>query len=231
MPTYKLNIVAEGKDNASGPLRKVGGALGDVAKVAGGIIAAQVFTKLASGILDIGISSLTMAGDVQEMQSKARATFGNFTDVTTRALDQFSKVTGRSRFELLGMTTDMGAVLKAMGFTEQGASDLATQISMLAVDVGSFNNLPSADVADRFTRALTGEFDSLKEVGIVINQNIIDRELQNQGVTDSWQNLDQLTKSTLIAKLITEGASDAIGDAARTSDTYANQIRRLEGIF
>ena len=54
------------------------------------------------------------------------------------------------------MATDMGAVLKAMGFTEQGASDLATQISMLAVDVGSFNNLPSADVADRFTRALTG---------------------------------------------------------------------------
>ena len=62
MPTYKLNIVAEGKDRASGPLRKVGGALGNVASIAGGIIAAQVLTKVASGILNIGISSLTMAG-------------------------------------------------------------------------------------------------------------------------------------------------------------------------
>ena len=50
MPTYKLNIIAEGKDRASGPLGKVGGALGNVASIAGGIIAAQVFTKLASGI-------------------------------------------------------------------------------------------------------------------------------------------------------------------------------------
>ena len=94
--------------------------------------------------------------------------------------------------------------------------------------MGSFNNLPSEDVANRFTRALTGEFESLKALGIVINQNRIDQELANRGIEESWQSLDQYTRANLIAALITESASDALGDAARTSDSFANQMVALK---
>ena len=42
MPDYKLRIIVEGVDKASGPLKAVGGALGNIGQIAAGVSIANV---------------------------------------------------------------------------------------------------------------------------------------------------------------------------------------------
>ncbi len=176
----------------------------------------------------IAIKSVMLAADAEEMLSKLAATFGKATSALQADLDKFAKATGRSRFELQGMAADMGSVFKAMGFTEEGAAALAKQTTLLAVDLGSFNNLPSEDVANRLTRAYTGEFESMKALGVVINQMTIDQELENQGIKTKWQLMDQVSRAGIINNIIMRQTIDAQGDAEKTSGSFTNQMIRLK---
>ena len=66
--TYKLSIIVEGQDKASGPLGGVSGALGNVGEIAAGILASDVFIKLANGIKQMGTAAIQSAANYQTMQ-------------------------------------------------------------------------------------------------------------------------------------------------------------------
>ena len=52
----------------------------------------------------------------------------------------------------------------------------------LAADLGSFNNLPTADVLEKLRAGLTGESEPLKSLGININETMIKQEALNLGL-------------------------------------------------
>ncbi len=200
--------------------------LGAALKV--GMLGAAAGIAVGVGVL---VKSVMQAADAEEMLSKLAATFGGATVKLQNQLDDFAKRTGRSRFELQGMAADMGAVFKAMGFTEEGAAALAKQTTELAVDLGSFNNLPSEDVANRLTRAYTGEFESLKALGIVITEQVLKQEMLNQGIDSTWPKLDQVSRSAVINAIIMRQTADAQGDAEKTSGSFTNQMIALKSII
>lgn len=190
--------------------------------VAGGVV--NIAKKGLDVIVDVGKQAVSSAADAEEMLSKMANTFGGSTATLSSELEDFANRTGRSRYELKGMATDLGAVLKALGFTEEGAADLSNTTTQLAVDLGSFNNLEAADVAERLTKAYTGEFESLKALGIVINQTMLKRELETMGIQDNINEVDQVTKALAIQNIIMRQTTDAQGDAERTSDSFTNQM-------
>ena len=67
MPRYIIQIEVVGRDRASGPLRGVSSALGGIATIAGGIIAAQVFSKIASSIAGMATEAFNAASMFQEL--------------------------------------------------------------------------------------------------------------------------------------------------------------------
>jgi tape measure domain-containing protein len=54
MTDYKIRIIVDGQDNASGPLGKVGSALGQMGTIAGGILSAQLLKNIAGGVIGLG---------------------------------------------------------------------------------------------------------------------------------------------------------------------------------
>lgn len=195
-------------------------------------------TGIKAGLVGVGVAaagaiaflgkSVMEAGDFAETLSKAQVTFGDSLSGTRAELDEYAKATGRSRSELLGLATDQGAVIKALGGSDEQAAQMSSTMTQLASDVGSFNNLPTDDVANRFTRALTGEFESLKALGIVINQTALEQELLNMGVEEGVNEVDALTKAQAVQNIIMAQTADAQGDAARTSDSFNNQMIALK---
>jgi len=227
MAQDKLNILITAEDKASGVLGKVGGGF----KKLGKVIAASVVTGAAvagAAALGFGIKAVQAAGDAEEMVAKFEVTFGEAAAGMEASLGAFAQATGRSRFELMGMGADMGAVLKGMGLGETVAAGMSDEMLKLAVDVGSFNNVSSPEVAHRFTTALSGEFESLKALGIVINQTRLKQELLNMGIKDNVNEVDQATKAQAIMNLIQQSTTDAQGDAERTSGSYTNQMVALK---
>ena len=155
-----------------------------------GMLAAAAGIAAGIGILT---KSVFQAADAGEAMAKFEATFGSASEGLVTQLDKVAAATGRSKYELRASAADFGAVTKAMGFTEEGAADMSAAALEMAVDLGAFHNLPTEDVAERIRKALTGETESMKMLGIVINQNRIKQELLNMGIKKSVFEVDEAT--------------------------------------
>lgn len=68
MSDYKIRIQVVGEDQASAPLGRVSGALGNMAQIAGGIISAQAMLGVARGIMGIGASAIAATAQIQSME-------------------------------------------------------------------------------------------------------------------------------------------------------------------
>lgn len=221
--TEKVEVVITADDKASSVFKSLGSNVAKFGKIAAGVALAGVLA-LSAAFGAFAINAIKSAGEVEETTSKLFATFGEETDALVDSISEFADITGRSRFELQEQVANLGAVTKALGANEEQAALMSRTMVGLAVDVGSFNNLPSEEVARKFTSALTGEFESLKSLGIVINQASLNQELLNMGVAGGTKAASAYEKALAVQALILAQTSDAQGDAARTSRSFTNQM-------
>ena len=215
---------------ADGTIKSFGnqaaGFLGSALKI--GMVAAAAGIAAGIGILT---KSVLKAADAGEAMAKFEATFGGASEGLIVSLDAVAAATGRSRYELRASAADFGAVTKALGFSEEGAANMSAAALEMAVDLGAFHNLPTEDVANRIQKALTGETESMKALGIVINQNRIKQELLNMGITDNVNEVDEATKAQAIFNIIQAQTGDAVGIAAEEAGSFTGQMVSLKAAW
>ena len=193
-----------------------------------GMIGAGIAIAAGIGILT---KSVFEAADAGEAMAKFSATFGSAGDDLVKTLDELAVATGRSKFELRESAADFGAVTKALGFTEEGAADMSAAALEMAVDLGAFHNLPTEDVAKRIRKALTGETESMKELGVVVNANRIKQELLNMGYEDNLATVDEAVKAQAIFNIIQGQTGDAVGIAAEEAGSFTGQVVSLKAAW
>ena len=193
-----------------------------------GMIGAGIAIAAGIGILT---KSVFEAADAGEAMAKFSATFGTAGDGLVKTLDELATATGRSKFELRESAADFGAVTKALGFTEEGAADMSAAALEMAVDLGAFHNLPTEDVAKRIRKALTGETESMKELGVVVNANRIKQELLNMGYEDNLATVDEAVKAQAIFNIIQRQTTDAVGIAAEEAGSFTGQVVSLKAAW
>lgn len=104
MADYRIRFILEGEDRASGALGRVGGALGGLGSVAGGILAAQVFTGIASGIQSMATQALDSIATFERMELSIGALAAREAVRTGQAADmqQALQMTSERAEELVG---------------------------------------------------------------------------------------------------------------------------------
>ena len=78
-----------------------------------------------------------------------------------------------------------------------------------------------------FQSALIGNHETVRQFGIVITEATLQQELYRMGVTKNSKDVDNATKVQARMNLILKGTTDAHGDAARTSGSFANTSKAL----
>jgi tape measure domain-containing protein len=68
MSSYVINIIVEGKDNASAPLGRVQGALGNMLSVAGGVLISKAIEGVTTFLGGLGRQALESIGNVQNLE-------------------------------------------------------------------------------------------------------------------------------------------------------------------
>ena len=212
----KIKTFANGAKNILGSALK----MGMLAAAAG----------IAAGI-GIVAKSVMEAADAGEAMAKFEATFGDAGERLITTLDGIAASTGRSKYELREAAANLGAVTKALGFSEQSAANMSGEVLALSVDLGAFNNLPTEDVAGRIQKALTGEYESLKALGIVINQAKIEQELLNRGFKGGVKSVNDAQKANAIFAIIQGQTGDAVGVAAAEMGSFTGQMVGVKAIF
>ncbi len=199
--------------------------------------ASKKFTKLGKTlsvsltlpIALLGAGMIKLASDAEETANKFDVVFRSIRDDARDWASDFSDSVGRSNEEIQRFSSGLGDVLKPLGFATDEAFELSKNMTKLALDVASFNNRQDADVIRAFTSALTGERESLKTLGIVINEVDVKQEAYTLGLVKQGEALSKTAKAQATISLLYKNTEDAQGDLLRTQDSFANQMKRLRG--
>lgn len=176
----------------------------------------------------IGAASIKAASDVEEMRSKFNTVFGSLAKDAEEWAGTTAKAVNRSRFDLMGYLSTLQDTFVPMGFARKEAAEFSKEMAQLGIDLASFNNASEPETIDLLTSALVGNHEAVRRFGIVITEATINQELMNMGIRDGAKAATQQQKIMARYNIIMRSTKDAQGDAARTSESFANQLRGLQ---
>lgn len=195
--------------------------------------AAMGAAVVIGGALIAGLAKTVMAAsDAEESMSKFNVVFKDLEggpDALAQEVDRLAEATGRSKYELIGAVGALGDLFQPLGFSTEAAADLSLQMTSLAIDLSSFNNMPMDEALRRLQGTLIGSHENALAFGVVINENTLKAEMAANG----WDKLTgaQFEQAKVQARLnlLMAGTTAAQGDAIRTADGFANQMKALQG--
>lgn len=212
----------DGKVNKAGSsLERIGGIAKKVGATMGAAFAAKKIVGFGKDCIDLG-------SDLAEVQNVVDVAFG---PTVSKKVDSFAKSAAQS----FGLSETMakryagtfGSMATAFGFSQDKAADMSTQLTGLAGDVASFYNISQDEAYTKLKSVFTGETESLKDLGVVMTQTALDSYAMANGFGKTTDKMSEAEKVSLRYAFVQDKLSNAAGDFARTSDSWANQTRIL----
>lgn len=131
----------------------------------------------------IGKELLGTGAELEAWKQKAATVFeGSNADVQKWA-DNNAESFGMTDDQLAGQAASFGDLLKPMGFTSAEAANMSKEVVGLSGALSSWSGgkVSAAAASDTLAKAMLGERDGLKELGISISQNEVDAKLAAKG--------------------------------------------------
>jgi len=185
---------------------------------------AQMFL-LAGAAAIAGVMKVT--SDAEETMSKFRIVFKGQADEALEWAKKLGENVKRSHFDIIGFMARFQDTFVPMGIAREEATKLSKTMTKLTIDLASFNNENEAETASLLTAALTGTHDAVRRYGIVLSASTLNQELMNMGIAKGIRGATELQKTQARLNLMLSMTADAQGDAARTSDSLANQWKDM----
>ena len=178
-------------------------------------------------IIDFGKACIDLGSDLAEVQNVVDVTFPHM----TKTIDEFASGAaakfGLSETMAKKFTGTFGSMAEAFGFSEKQAADMATTLTGLAGDVASFYNISQDEAYTKLKSVFSGETETLKDLGIVMTQSALDAYALANGYGKVTSKMTEAEKVSLRYAFVQSQLTNAAGDFARTSDSWANQVRLL----
>lgn len=179
-------------------------------------------------LVDFGAQAIKLGSDLNEVQNVVDVAFPRM----SKQVDDFAKqamyTSGLSETMAKRYIGTFGAMTKAFGFNEQKAYEMSTALTSLAGDVASFYNISQDEAYTKLKSVFTGETETLKDLGVVMTQSALDAYAMANGFGKTTQEMSEAEKVALRFAFVTDKLSLASGDFARTSDSWANQVRIMK---
>ena len=179
--------------------------------------------------------------DLEEETNKFNVVFAGLGNQTSAILKQMREEFGLSELAAKRMLAGTGDILTGFGFDRDTALALSEGAAKLGADIASFSNYAggAAGATNALTKAMLGETESAKLLGVVIRQDseeykALIKQAMTTGITiDALGKTfkvssEQQAKAVAALALAYQQSPNAIGDFKRSMDSIANQTRILE---
>jgi hypothetical protein len=179
----------------------------------------------AKKVLNIGLSLVSVASDAEETKNKFTVVFEDVADQAEEASKRIEDEFKLSESSTEKFLSQVGDITTGLGATSDQALEAAEKITTLGLDINSFANLSGGaeQAVSALTSLFTGEREAAKALGIVINDTNLKAYAEDMGKV--YSELTPLEKGFLSLELATSQSQLAIGDFARSSDSYANTAK------
>ena len=190
-----------------------------------GKLAVAAFSVKA--IVNFGKECIDLGSDLTEVQNVVDVTFGSLNTEVNRFAENAITQFGLGQTVTKKYVGTFGAMAKAFNFSNKEALAMSETLTGLTGDVASFYNLSSDEAYTKLKSVFTGETETLKDLGVVMTQNALDRYALANGYGKTTSKMSEQEKVALRYKFVLDKLNIANGDFARTSDSWANQTRVL----
>lgn len=193
-----------------------------------GVAAAYVGVHQAIGLVTRSYAEMSrVASRSQEIRSAFGFTFGDEATETKQDILAIASATGRFSDDLLDAATSFQLMLEPLIGSREEASKLSTAMVQLGVDLGSFRDVAPDEALARLQSFLAGNSEALRQFVGFIGEEQIKAEAFRLGLAQDGQDIDQATKLIARSSVVVNVLGAALGDAERTTDSFANTMVRF----
>jgi len=194
-------------------------------RAAGSTLSMGVTLPLAAA----GGAALKFAADAEEMESKLGTVFGAASSDVRAWSKTYASSVNRGVTETRKMVSDAGDLFAGLGLTKDQTLEMSKAMVTLTNDLSSFKNVEAEQAFDALRGAAVGENEALKTLGVVLNAEMVNERALAVARAEGAETLTTAHKATAAFALIQEKAANAVGDAAKTSGSFTNKLRGVQG--
>ena len=223
----KLTNATVGAQNSLKSLQdKVGGFATNINRIVGALGVTLGFNALINGAKE----SVAAASDLEQQFGALDSIFkGNSKDMQAFAKEMNG--IGLSSADAGRQSALLGALLKGSGLSIKDTADKTKNLVRLAGDLAATFGGKTSDAVSAIGSLMKGERDPIERYGVSIKQVDINAELLSQSMRGlTFENQKEAEMQAMLT-LLYEKTTDAQGQAARESETYASKIAEMQAIM
>ena len=225
--TKKAETAQERLDRQAAKVSKSMQGIGRSMQLAG----ARMSLFFTTPIIAAGFAAVRLAVDAEETANKFDVVFRGSIERSTASLQELTKTVPLTLTEMKALSAQTQDMLVPMGLARDAAADLSVEAVKLAGDIASFNNVPVAEVLANISSALAGQSEPLRKYGIDVRKTRLESLALAEGLIQVGEEMTNAATAQATFIAITQDSADAMGDAARTAESTANQARFLARDF
>ena len=171
--------------------------------------------------------------EMEQLDKKANIVFGETLPAITKAAKENAFELGLTTNEYIKSAAAIQDLLIPMKFTREEASSISVELVNLsgALSEWSGGQRSATEVSEILNKALLGEREQLKTLGISIQEADVKNRLLEKGQNKLTGTLLQQAKAQATLELITEKSTDAQDSYTKSADSAARQSAKLGAAF
>lgn len=174
-------------------------------------IAVKASLVVAGLAIVAGKEMVGLSRELTLMDQKAEAVFGDSLPRVQKWADGQKKAFGTTQTETVNLAAAFADLLKPMGFTTDEATKMSTEVVGLSGALANWSGgkFTAAEVSEKLSKAMLGEREELKSLGISIMESDVQARLAKKGQEGLTGAALQQAKAIATQELIFEKSTDA----------------------
>lgn len=222
--TNKVNKSINGMTNSTSKLKSAfGGIKGILGKL--GLLAG------IAQLVNFGKASIQTASSLEEVQNVVDVVFGDTAETINQWSSSISEAFGLTELQAKQFSSTFGSIFKSSGIDTSYIDTMSMKLTELAGDMASFYDMSQQDAFEKLKSGIVGSVEPLQALGINMNVASLEAYALSQGITTSYSSMSEADKQILRYNYLLQQTAMVQGDYARTSGSFANQVRNLSNAF
>lgn len=196
------------------------GLAGKIARIAG-VLGIGMMVKQAAQM------TYESAAQLEATEAKYQTVFAGMTDSANRFVSDFQSLTPATVAEARSMASGLQDLLVPMGMQRAEATQMTGEYMHIIGALTNFNSATKSaeDVSGAFQSALSGQYDSLKSLGIQINDTIVKQQAVDMGLAKNVNAVSNAAKAQATLELAYQQSGDAL---AAYNETALDTTTRMQ---
>ena len=211
-------------------LEKMNGKFKALGSLKGPLIAAGAIAGIGVAAAAATYKVSQAAASMQLSMNKVSVVFGDQMPVIAKWSKEVASGMGVSSLEVQKLSANFQDLLIPMGFTREAATKMTMDVVGLSAALSEWSGgkKTAAEVSDILAKAMLGEREQLKTLGISIMENDVVQRVATMGMKDATGAARQQARAIATQQLIFERSTDAQEAFAKGGDSLARQMMKLK---